>query len=256
MKKIYIVNLSGGKDSTAMLFKLLEMNSTIDYIVFCDTGVEFPEVYEHINKVNLYLRKWNKSITILKPKYNFIEYMTKYKRKKSKYRELPYFFPSYNCRWCTGELKLYPLLKFKKDIKNRLKDEVVFINYVGFTIDEYKRANRLKLKETNHQKYRFPLIEAKMNEKQALFYCYSKKFNWSYLYNYIDRASCYTCPFSKKKKLKYIINYRPKLWQKIKFLENNLKSLGIKSWKFLPDQSTEELEKKLKNKNEGSIITF
>lgn len=38
-----IVNLSGGKDSTALLLMLLERGAQIDYIVFADTGKDFPQ---------------------------------------------------------------------------------------------------------------------------------------------------------------------------------------------------------------------
>jgi len=47
----HIVSFSGGKDSTAMLLKMIEENMQIDEIIFCDTGVEFPAMYEHIRKV-------------------------------------------------------------------------------------------------------------------------------------------------------------------------------------------------------------
>ena len=47
----YIVSFSGGKDSTAMLLHLLELGEPIDEILFCDTTMEFPEMYVHIEKV-------------------------------------------------------------------------------------------------------------------------------------------------------------------------------------------------------------
>ena len=47
----HIVSFSGGKDSTAMLLRMVEENMQIDDIVFCDTGKEFPQMYEHIKKV-------------------------------------------------------------------------------------------------------------------------------------------------------------------------------------------------------------
>ena len=43
----YVVSLSGGKDSTAMLLRLLEEKRPVDLILFCDTGLEFPQMYEH-----------------------------------------------------------------------------------------------------------------------------------------------------------------------------------------------------------------
>ena len=47
----YIVSFSGGKDSTAMLLHLLELGEPVDEVLFCDTTVEFPEMYTHIEKV-------------------------------------------------------------------------------------------------------------------------------------------------------------------------------------------------------------
>ena len=61
-----IANLSGGRDSTAMVIRYLELGNNIDYILFCDTGFEFPAMYEYIEKLDLYLqRNFNKSITWL-----------------------------------------------------------------------------------------------------------------------------------------------------------------------------------------------
>ena len=51
----HIVQFSGGKDSTAMLLMMLEKNMPIDEIIFCDTGKEFPQMYEHIEKVQKYI---------------------------------------------------------------------------------------------------------------------------------------------------------------------------------------------------------
>lgn len=51
----HIVQFSGGKDSTAMLLMMLEKYMQVDDIIFCDTGKEFPEMYEHINKVREYI---------------------------------------------------------------------------------------------------------------------------------------------------------------------------------------------------------
>ena len=50
-----VVQFSGGKDSTAMLLMMLEKNMPIDDIIFCDTGKEFPQIYEHIEKVDKYI---------------------------------------------------------------------------------------------------------------------------------------------------------------------------------------------------------
>ena len=47
----HVVSLSGGKDSTAMLLMMLERGMQIDDILFCDTGLEFPGLYTHLDKL-------------------------------------------------------------------------------------------------------------------------------------------------------------------------------------------------------------
>lgn len=82
----HIVNFSGGKDSTAMLLLMVEKNYPIDEIIFLNTTVEFPQMYEHIRKVEEYI---GRKITILQAEHTYEYYMfdhikTKGKRKGQK----------------------------------------------------------------------------------------------------------------------------------------------------------------------------
>ena len=61
----YIVSLSGGKDSTAMLLRLLEENRPVDLILYCDTGLEFPQMYDHLNQLEAYTGRETVSYTHL-----------------------------------------------------------------------------------------------------------------------------------------------------------------------------------------------
>ena len=72
MKKVYLVSFSGGKDSTAMLLKLIEKGYPIDEIICCDTGKEFDEMYEHIKQVESNI---DIPITHLKSEKSFDYYM-------------------------------------------------------------------------------------------------------------------------------------------------------------------------------------
>ena len=63
---------SGGKDSTALLIKLIEKGMKPDKIVFADTLLEFPEMYDFINKVE---KELNVEIIITKPNKNFFKWM-------------------------------------------------------------------------------------------------------------------------------------------------------------------------------------
>ena len=57
MKKTYIAMLSGGRDSTAMVDILLRDNEPLDYIIFSDTTLEFPEMYEYLKKFDKYIQE-------------------------------------------------------------------------------------------------------------------------------------------------------------------------------------------------------
>ena len=49
------VSLSGGKDSTCVLLLMLEREMPIDMVLFADTGMEFPEMYEHLAQLDEHL---------------------------------------------------------------------------------------------------------------------------------------------------------------------------------------------------------
>jgi len=38
-EKLYVASLSGGKDSTAMVLRLVEEGWPLDLVLFCDTGL-------------------------------------------------------------------------------------------------------------------------------------------------------------------------------------------------------------------------
>lgn len=51
----HAVSLSGGKDSTAMLLLMIERGMPIDMVLSADTGMEFPEMYAHLAKLDEHL---------------------------------------------------------------------------------------------------------------------------------------------------------------------------------------------------------
>ena len=119
MKK-HLVSFSGGKDSTAMLLKMIESNMQIDEIIFCDTGVEFPDMYDHISEVG---KMVDRPITILKSEYDFEYLMFDYEKKKGKNKgKKGYSWPDFKNRWCTSSMKREVwkkyLTKYKGDRKS------------------------------------------------------------------------------------------------------------------------------------------
>lgn len=123
----HIVSFSGGKDSTAMLLMMLEKGMPVDDIVCCDTGKEFPQMYEHWAKVEKYI---GRKITILKAPKTFEYYMFEHQKTKGKNKgDIGYGWPTMLCRWCTKHLKQQQVSKF-------LRKYTEFKQYIGIAYDE------------------------------------------------------------------------------------------------------------------------
>lgn len=221
----HIVSFSGGKDSTAMLLRMLEENIQVDEILFCDTGKDFPDMIKHIEKVKRYIKEnYNKEITTLRAEKSFDYYMFEHEKTRGKNKgKKGYGWATMRCRWCTAILKNQVIDNYLK----KYKDEG-YIEYIGIAYDEQKR-----IKDKC-----YPLVEWKMTEKDCLQYCYDRGFTWNGLYEHFDRLSCWCCPLKNLKELKTLYTYYPELWQELK--EMDKKSYN----QFRADYSVEQLENK------------
>ena len=229
----YIANFSGGKDSTAMLLLIIEKNLPLDEIVFADTGVEFPELYTHIEKVKAYI---GRDITILKPPHSFEYYLSVYNKKRKSSSQGRFGWPSMHSRWCTGFLKRVVIKKYFKGKE--------IINYVGYAYDEQQRLS----KNIGLVNKIFPLVDARMTEAQALQYCYDRGFDWGGLYEKFSRVSCYLCPLQKLSELKTLHDDFPHLWAEMQRLD------GMAYNKFRDDYTIEELDNKFKQAGKMEVL--
>ena len=225
----HIVSFSGGKDSTAMLLMMLEKNMQVDEIIFCDTGLEFDEMYEHIKEVKKYI---NRKITVLKADKTFEYYLLEHKKNSLKNNDLGYGFPRMmGNRWCTSRLKTDVIKKYLKNQDYKM--------YVGIAYDEPKRIkNEI-----------YPLHDWGITEKQALKYCYKKGFEFGGLYKLFDRVSCWCCPMQGLKELYNLYLYFPDKWEQLKKWESKTYN------NFRCDYTLPELEERFKNqKNQVKIF--
>ena len=219
----HIVQFSGGKDSTCMLLMMLEHNMPVDEIIFCDTGKEFPGMYEHIAKVEQYI---GRAITVLQAEKSFDYYFSEHVKVKGKNKgKKGYGWASKRIRWCTGMLKQQPTKKY-------LKKYSEYIQYIGIAADEPKRHKNIA-KNVIH-----PLFDWGITEKQALQYCYNRGFDWSSLYEHFRRVSCWCCPLKQLGELRMLRKYYPKLWQELIDMNSRVE------YKFRPDYSIEQLERR------------
>lgn len=229
---LHVYSFSGGKDSTAMLLKALEKKNPVDLILFFDTGMEFPHLYRHIERVKNYIRR---DITVVKSNDSF-EYLFSEKRVNRKIgspfaNQLGYSWPSLRTRWCTEYLKNQPRRQFLRPLREKYE----VIEYIGIAADETQRLTR---KCNTRRNVRLPLVDDGMSESDCLDYCKAKGFTWDGLYDVFDRLSCWCCPFKSLKELRVLYKEFPALWEKLKALDNS-------TWRsFRADYSVEQLEKR------------
>lgn len=230
----HIVSFSGGKDSTAMLLMMIEKGYKIDEIIFLDTGVEFPEMYEHIEKVKAMI---GRDITVLRNEKGLFEYwLLEHEKQRGKYKgQKGYSWADHRARWCTKTLKVQVSNKY---LKEKYKGHKVVL-YQGIAVDEVKRLEKKSGSEIGSE-VRYPLAEWNMTEADALQYCYDKGFDWGGLYTKFDRVSCFLCPLKSLKELKVIWKDFPNLWAIMRDYDSRTYR------KFRSDYSILELEEKFK----------
>lgn len=214
----YIASLSGGKDSLAMVLKLLELNYPLDEVIYFDIGVEFNAIRNNIEKIRPLLDEKGIKFAILYPKETFTYQMCeKPVTKRNGKQQNGYGWCGECARWGTA-LKLDAISRHNKTYG----DEAI-VEYVGVAADEPERINRTR--NGNRVKL-YPLVEWNMTEKDCLEYCYSKGWHWNEngyeLYDLLDRVSCKYCRNKNLKELRNIYHCMPDVWQELKDLQDKV----------------------------------
>ena len=231
----YLFSLSGGKDSTAALLRLIEEKRPIDMILFIDTGLEFPALYRHLKKLEKYI---DREITVISAEHSFEYFMlnAEIKRKSSSpvieklgYNPNGNSWPGPRQRWCTSRLKDQPRERFLA----KLREQYTVYSYVGIAADEEYRLKRQRNKDPFHI---HPLVEWGMTEADCLQYCYDRGFDWEGLYKIFHRVSCWCCPLQSLDELRKLHEHFSGLWEQLKCWDDM-------TWrKFRADYSVHELE--------------
>ena len=219
----YIASVSFGKDSLAMMLRLLEEKYPLDAVVFYNTHMEFEAIYCLRDKVKPLLQKRGVEFVELCPEEPFLVSMLD---RKIKYRNREGYH--YGCGWCGGPCRWGTSSKLKaiKTYKKSLNDEVT--DYVGIAADEPQRFEKAKSEGKI-----LPLVGWNMTEADCLSYCHERGFYWlersfntgtSYidLYDILDRVSCWCCANKNLKELRNIYMYLPHYWEKLKALETQI----------------------------------
>lgn len=203
-----------------MLLLMIERGMPIDAVLSADTGMEFPEMYEHLAKLDEHLyRERGLHITTLRHPHGFEWMMFDEPKQKPSCLERrarmgvpPYGngWPGMQVRWCTGQLKTHLLDKEA----NRLKRGRDVLHYVGIAADEPKRRKEKQ----------YPLMEWGITEAQALQICYDRGFDFGGLYRIYHRASCWCCPLQRIDNLRQLRRHHPELWARLLDMDNRARA--------------------------------
>jgi len=180
----YFVSVSGGLDSTALSI-LCSREDRWEYI-FADTGDEFPQVYEHLDKMEERLK-----IKIIRVKND----MT-----LGEYEIQSKFFPSPKARYCTRMFKIEPIEQYLKQYKP-------FKLAIGLRADEDRKGNI-----ANYAVY--PLQEWGIKKCDVVTMCQQydliPKYPW-----YMSRGGCYSCFYKSTNDLLALAKYEPNLFNRL-----------------------------------------
>jgi 3'-phosphoadenosine 5'-phosphosulfate sulfotransferase (PAPS reductase)/FAD synthetase len=219
----YVCNFSGGKDSTAMLLKLIEEDYPIDEILFVDTTKEFPEILDNVDMVAQMIKPLK--ITRLTLEFDYFLSDVILTRGKNK-GKAGYGWPDFTQRWCTTHKV--------RCIDDHLGDRRhTAYRYVGLGADEQKRVDRGRAK---YPKLLYPLYDWGMTEQDCLDYCYDRGLDWGGLYEKFSRVSCFCCPLQRIGELKTLYIDFPELWDEMRRMDKS------QSRRFTYRYSLQELE--------------
>ena len=108
----HIVPVSGGKDSSALAVYLRQRNPEIHFeYVFSDTGVELPETYDYLDRLENVLGIEIHRVSAL----DLFDVAEKHGRTAfdiALYEHFAGFLPSPRARWCTRIMKIAPFERF------------------------------------------------------------------------------------------------------------------------------------------------
>jgi 3'-phosphoadenosine 5'-phosphosulfate sulfotransferase (PAPS reductase)/FAD synthetase len=237
-----IACFSGGKDSTAMLLRLIEDRDPLDEIVFYDTGWEWPQLYDHIDDFE---QRTQHHVTRLKPPRPWDYYLTDHpvtRRRgpgQGKVYRHGYGWPVFNNRWCSRMKKQAVDAYIGPDVQR----------YMGIAADELQRVYSTD-ESFIDENYRFPLIDRGITQAMALDLCRRAGYHWGGLYDHIPRVSCMLCPLQRLDQMRFIRKTVPSVWQRMLQLDARIE----KNRGFWNGKTVADLEARFKNEERQGAL--
>lgn len=205
--RLVVASISGGKDSAALSLHLREQG--IEHRrVFLDTGWEHPRTYE-------YLRGELASVIGPIEEVRADRTMVDLIRSKA-------MFPSRRIRFCTQELKVFPMQRHVAELAEREGRDV--INAVGIRAEESASRSRFSEWEWapgwDAETWR-PLLRWTLDDVIAIHARHGLRPNPLYLEG-AERVGCWPCIYARKSEIRHLADTDPERVALIRRLESEL----------------------------------
>lgn len=197
-----------------MLLRMLDLNDPINYpitrIVFADTGFEFPQLYDYLDRVQAYIDKHYPERGLVIERVNPVGTWDEWfygELTRGKFEGKPRGAPLklYPC-WWTRQAKIEPLAKISKEMDATYE-------YLGIAVDEPKRLH------SKNPKVRFPLAEWKWTEADCMDYLDHNNIALE-LYQHFSRLGCFHCPKQSFRSWFSLWRHFPDLYEVAEFWDN------------------------------------
>ncbi len=221
----HVLGLSGGRDSAALAVYMRQHHPEIDIeYFFTDTGMELPEVYEYLGRLEGVL---GKPIARLNPDRDFDFWLKQYND----------FLPSPQTRWCTRQLKLRP---FERWLRPMLDEGTTIYSYVAIRGDEEYRQGY----SSQHDDLivRLPFKEAGIDKAGVLEILDAAGLGLPRYYSWRTRSGCTFCFFQQKIEWVRLKEQHPDRFEEAKAYEKNAVEHGS-PFTWSQGESLEELER-------------
>ena len=181
---VFYVAFSGGKDSVVTLDIVQRALPHNEFkVLFGDTGMEFPDTYDIVNKIELQCKEQN--IEFIRAKSEFEPHFT--------WKE--FGPPSNVTRWCCSVHKTAPqILTLRENLKNPNFTGMAFVGVRANESVSRRGYDYVSLGEKHKGQYSCnPIIE--WNTAELYLYIYSKELCLNKAYKKgNNRAGCLVCP--------------------------------------------------------------
>ena len=247
----HVVNISGGKDSAALAVFLVQQYPQIPAeFVFCDTGVELPETYDYLERLEAILGQeivCLNSLDLLgmkrKPGRNpFDIWLNEY---------YGGYLPNQSARWCTRVLKIKPFEAY-------IGSDYAF-SYLGIRADEQrggyldKNKKPPKISEKNNIISVYPFQDDDIGIADVKSLLEANGIGLPEYYKWRSRSGCFFCFYQQIGEWQGLMEHHPDLFEKAKQyekLESGSKITWNGGWSL---GQIETLEKRYAIKNPDGI---